>query len=246
MGLRLYETEPGRSTALATVTARRGDAFALDRTLFRPRSRAFRHPQRADEGEIRVHGGDKHRVVGVFEDGGEVWHRTEGPPPGVGARVQCALDALRRALDSRAHTALHLLLAALQAPVDLPLAADPEVKGGGRFRLDLAAPYVPPPRLADALRRVAGHVAADLPVSRGHIAADEAARRLTPQAFLPPDPYPGPPGTSWPVAEVPGVCTYPCDGTHCARTGDVGRVVLREARRAGDRFLLVGEVGPAP
>lgn len=237
MTRRLYEDDPPPATALATVTRVRGGRFALDRTVFCPQGSRFRHHQRGDTGEVRVRGGARGRVIQVVEAEGEVWHRATFRPA-VGDRVQCLVDAPRRMLDGRAHTALHLLLAALHE--DAHLAGDLHVKGGGRFRLDLAVP-VPPQRLAAALEQVRSWTAADLPVHRAHVPHDEA-HRLTPQRFDPPDPWPGPRQGSWPVAEVPGVCAYPCDGAHAARTGAVGGLVLREARPSRTGMLVVGEV----
>ncbi len=239
-GNRLWETEPRRRTCLARVTAVRGDAFTLEPSLYRPRSSVYRHGQRADQGTVWV-AGEKRRLVTVFEERGDVWHRLRGTVPTVGDQINCHLDAARRDEDSRAHTALHLMLAALGRLGGPALARDPEVKGGGRFRLDLAEAYVAPKLLAAAVAQVNAWIAADVPIQRFHAARDEAVHRLTPQRFLDQEAFPGPP-TSLSCVEIEGVCSYPCDGTHAGRTSDVGRVGLREARPGAHGFLIIGEV----
>src|ERR1051326_5695456 len=108
---RLWVTEPRRATALSKVTAVRGHAFALDRSLFAPTSVLHRHPQPQDMGTIWL-GGEKRRLERTFLKDGALWHQLRGTVPTVGEQAQCQLDADRRLLASRAHTALHLLLAA--------------------------------------------------------------------------------------------------------------------------------------
>lgn len=241
----LWETEPGRSTALAEVVEVRGREFRLDRTLFRPKSRAYRHPQRADAGTVWVQGGDKRRLGSVFRRGGAIWHRLEGTPPEEGAELQLHLNRERRALDSRAHTALHLLLRAVTQLADVTLVADPEVKGGGRFRLDLRSWELTPDLLARAVERVGAWIDQDLPVERDYTARDAAEHRLDPQPFEEGARVPGP-DTTLETVEVPNVCAYPCDGTHADRTSEVEDLLLREAQaREEGVWMLIAEV-PKP
>jgi Ser-tRNA(Ala) deacylase AlaX len=119
---------------------------------------------------------------------------------------------------------------------------NPEVRGGGHFRLDLANP-VAPKDLASCLAQARQWVADDRPVHREHLArSGHETRILDAQRFDPPDPYPGP-STVLDVVAVTGVCTYPCDGTHVERTGKVGDLVLAQASRGGrGAFTLVGRV----
>jgi alanyl-tRNA synthetase len=242
---RLWETEPGRKTALAEVVDTRGEEFRLDRALFRLKSRDYRHPQRADAGTVWVDGGDKHQLVTVFEREGLVWHRVDGETPSVGDELQLHLDRARRELDSRAHTAMHLLLRAVTQLVDVTLVDDPEVKGGGRFRLDLRGWSIRPDVLAEAVDRVNTWIDDDVPVERAYEPRDVAEHKLDPQPFEEGAPYPGP-GTTVEVVRVDGVCAYPCDGTHADRTGELEELVLREADpRQEGVWMVVGEV-PKP
>ncbi|HUR62646.1 MAG TPA: hypothetical protein VM286_09820 [Candidatus Thermoplasmatota archaeon] len=235
---RLWLTEPRRSTCLSKVVAVHGRLFALDRSLFAPTSRAHRHSQPMDQGTVWWEG-EKRRLVRVLEKGGTLWHELRGTVPVVGAQLQCHLDADRREKESCAHTAMHLWLKALsdvRAPAHV---ADPQVKGGGTFRFDLAS-LVAPPVLAAARAQVEAWIAQDLPVSVEHLPRGFEAQQLTPQAFQPPDPYPGPP-TSLSVVRIGAVCAYPCDGTHVARTRQVGSTKVAQAtpRRDGGFMLVV-------
>jgi Ser-tRNA(Ala) deacylase AlaX len=242
---RLWETEPGRNTALAEVVETRGEEFRLDRSLFRPKSRAYRHPQRADGGTVWVQGGDKQQLVTAFERNDQLWHRVDGPTPAVGDELQLHLDQDQRELDSRGHTAMHLLLRAITQLVDVTLVDDPEVKGGGRFRLDLRGWSIQPGVLAEAVERANTWIEQDVPVEHGYTPRDVAEHKLDPQPFEKGESYPGP-STTIETVGVDGVCAYPCDGTHADRTGDLEDLVLREADpRQEGVWMVVGEV-PKP
>jgi Ser-tRNA(Ala) deacylase AlaX len=238
---RLWMTEPRRSTALAKVVAVKGSAFALDRSLFAPASVFHRHPQPADKGTVWLQG-EKRKLERVFQRDGVLWHQLRGTVPDLGEQAQCQLDADRRLEASRAHTAMHLLMAALHRANAPPLVRNPEVRGGGHFRLDLGG-GVEPRQLAGWLAQARQWVVEDRPVKREHLARGHEAKVLDLQRFHPPDPYPGPP-TVLDVAAITGVCAYPCDGTHVERTGKVGEVVIAQANAArGGGFSIVGRVG---
>lgn len=236
---RLWITDPRRRTALAEVIDVRGDRFRLDRSLFKPTTRAYRHPQRPDKGWIWVQGGNKHRLRSAFLDPhGVLWHRVEGERPAVGDRLQCHLDQRLREQDSRAHTAMHLLLAALHQAGGPPLTSDPEVRGGGHFRLELAR-FVAPHDLKAWLDRVDQFIAQDRKVERVYATREEAHHHFDEQAFTEPDPYPGP-ETSLEGVAIEGISAYPCDGTHVERTSEVGRLVIVEAHPGSGGFVVVG------
>jgi Ser-tRNA(Ala) deacylase AlaX len=135
---------------------------------------------------------------------------------------------------------MHLLLAALHRANAPPLVRNPEVKGGGSFRLDLAAP-VEPRTLADCLAQARQWATEDRPVRREHLARGHESKLLDAQRFHPPDPYPGP-STVLDVARVEGVCAYPCDGTHVERTGKVGAFAIAHAQASRGGFGLVARV----
>lgn len=233
---RLWLTEPARATCLAEVVEVRGPRFRVDRALFAPRSRSCRHPQPADKGRAWMDG-DKRRLAGVEQRGDDVWYRLRGTTPKVGDKLQCELDQRTRSLVARAHTAMHLFIAALADAGAPAMVADPEVRGGGHFRITLAW-AVPPPQLADILRATQQALASNQRVEQAFAVKAEAGRFLTPQAFEPADPVPGP--EVMPVVRI-GDVAYPCDGAHVAWTRDVGRLVIQHARAGKEGFVVVGK-----
>ncbi|MBW3582682.1 MAG: hypothetical protein KY455_06245 [Euryarchaeota archaeon] len=236
---RLWLTEPERKTALADVTGVRGDRFTLDRGLYAPESRAYRHPQPADRGVVWLPNGEKRKLVGVFEEVDVVWHRLRDAVPTKGDRVQCHLDVPRRTLVSRAHTALHLFLLAMGRELP-PMVRDPEVQGGGTVRITCASSPVPRERIAAALKRCDAWCREDRVVRREPVPHDLAEHRFVEQRFQDPAPYPGPETTLEGVF-VDGVGGFPCDGTHVGRTSAVGRIVVRHAHvgRGGDLVIVL-------
>lgn len=236
---RLWITEPRRSTALAKVVAVRGHAFALDRSLFAPASVLHRHPQPADKGTIWLTG-EKRLLARVYQKDSILWHELRGTTPAVGDTAQCQLDADRRLDASRAHTAMHLFMAALHKANGPPMVRNPEVRGGGSFRLDLAAP-VEPKVLAGCLAQARQWAGEDRPVAREHLARGHEAKILDAQRFHPPDPYPGP-MTVLDVAVIRDVCSYPCDGTLVERTNKVGGFAIAQAQATRGGFTIVGRV----
>lgn len=235
----LWLTEPRRTTCLATVTDVRGHEFRLDRCLFAPASKTHRHPQPADSGTLWIQG-EKRRLERVHWRDGGLWHRLRGTVPPKGATLQCHLDTDRREAAARAHTGMHLVMAALWKDNGPALTADPQVKGGGSFRLELDA-AVAPARLAGLLTQanawaVQGRSIVAEPVPRG-----QETHRLDVQRFQPPDPYPGPPDVVHAV-RIDGVCCYPCDGTLVDSTRRLGRIVFANASARRNGMTLVGKV----
>lgn len=243
---RLWVTEPSRRTSLSEVVEVRGRAFRLDRTLFHPKSRTYAHPQRRDRGTVWVEGKDKRALRSVYERAGTVWHEVDGDPPPVGVDLQCHLDVPHREQVERAHTAMHLLLAALWDPTDpIPLARDPEVKGGGTFRLELDRSYARPDEVKAWLDEANQLVERDLPVTTRFVARDEAgdAYAGVDEQFVDGRPsYPGPQEGSLRVVDVEEGPSYPCDGTHVERTGEVRRIVVAQVEPRGGEVLLMGKV----
>ncbi len=235
---RLWITEPRRVTCLCTVTAVQGDRFVVDRALFAPRSRAVRHPQYADAGTVWWDG-EKRRLASVEDRDGTVWYRLRGTVPEVGVELQCQLDQDIGDLNDRAHTAMHLLIAALQQAGAPPMTADPEVKGGGNARLTFQRP-VARNVLAAAVQRVTQWIQADVPVQRAWATRAEAERFATVQNFSPFDPVPG--GDPVPLVRIEGVCVFGCDGTHADRTGRVGGFGIGHAAQGKEGFVVVGRV----
>jgi misacylated tRNA(Ala) deacylase len=96
----LYLRDAYERTFSATVTDRRDDAVALDRTAFYPTGGGQPH----DTGTL-----DGVAVTDVRKDGDVVWHSLAGPAPAIGAPVAGEIDWDRRHALMRTHTALHVL-----------------------------------------------------------------------------------------------------------------------------------------
>lgn len=239
---RLWITEPSRRTSLSEVVEVRGSAFRLDRTLFHPKTRAYAHPQRRDRGTAWIQGKDKAELAAVYERGGDVWHRLDGETPPEGADLQCHLDVPHREQVERAHTAMHLLLSALwDRPQPVPLARDPEVKGGGTVRLDLDRSYARPDEVKGWLDHANALVERDLAVTGRFVAREEAedGHAGVDQQYVDGRPsYPGPEG-SLRVVDVEEGPSYPCDGTHVDSTGEVGGIVVQQVDVRDDGTTLV-------
>lgn len=225
---RLWITDPKRTTCLAEVVEVRGNEFRVDKALFAPRSRACRHPQNHDKGTIWLDG-EKRRLHSVRETG-DVWYSLRGTIPSVGQQLQCQLDQTVRNEASRAHTAMHLFL----AQTEVPMVANPEVKGGGHFRLTYAWPF----DAATCLQGARSLVRADLPVERTHATRD-AERFLSVQHFQPPDPIPGP--DLLPLVKIGDHCV-PCDGSHVNRTGRINGIRLVHAAQGKEGFVVTCQV----
>lgn len=227
---RLWITDPRRSTCLVTVEEVRGERFRVDKALFAPRSNRCRHPQNHDKGTVWIDG-EKRRLGAVIDDGA-VWYTLRGTTPAVGATLQCELDRDTRDEASRAHTAMHLWLAAL--PDDAPpMTESPEVKGGGHVRFTHAWPMAPDV-LATARQRLMQAVAADLVVDRFHMER-AVARDVSAQNFQPPDPIPGP--DVLPLVRIGDHCV-PCDGSHVDRTSRITDVVVSHAAMGRSGFVV--------
>ncbi len=136
---------------------------------------------------------------------------------------------------------MHLMLAALHRGGGPALVADPTVKGGGTFRLELAESFVAPKVLAAWLGQTNQWILQDRKVSLEHVVRGLESRALDAQNFQVPDPYPGP-DTTLDAIRIDGVSCYPCDGTHVERTSKVGGVQIVQAHAAGAGFVVVGRV----
>jgi Ser-tRNA(Ala) deacylase AlaX len=235
----LWLTEPRRATCLAKVVQVRGDEFQLDRCLFAPTSRTHRHPQPADSGTIWIQGG-KRRLERVRWHDGAVWHKLRGTVPTVGTTLQCQLDVERRQLAARAHAAMHLMIAAIQTQTTAAMTADPVVKGGGTFRLELNQ-VLAPATLTELLRQANDWGQRDRPIERLAVTRGNELHQLDTQRFHPPEPYPGPADVVQ-AAVLEGVCRYPCDGTLVDSARRIGRIVVSAANSRRNAMSLMCKV----
>ena len=219
----LFRAEPYARTCEARVDAVAPEAIRLDRTIFYPEGGG----QPGDTGVLRADDGTVFAVRDTRKGAGgdDILHLIdpESTPPAPGSRVVAEIDWERRYRHMRMHTCLHLLSAVVDAPVTGgQLSAE---KGRLDFDLDTK------PEKAAVQEELNALIARDLPVSPRWI-SDEA---LAAQPALVKTMRVKPPTGHGRVRliDVAGVDLQPCGGTHVARTGEIGPVVVRKIESKG-------------
>ena len=219
----LFRAEPYTRTCEATVSAADGEAVRLDRTLFYPEGGG----QPGDTGILRTDDGTVIAVMNTRkgEAADDVLHLIDPdcPAPVPGSRVVAELDWERRYRHMRMHTCLHLLSAVIDAPVTGgQLSAE---KGRLDFDVDTKLEKA---AVQDELNAL---IARDFPVAARWI-SDEA---LAAQPELVKTMRVKPPSGQGRVRviDVEGIDLQPCGGTHVARTGEIGPVIVRKIENKG-------------
>ncbi len=183
---------------------------ALDRTAFYPTSGGQPH----DTGTLA-----DARVADVFESGDTIIHITDrelllGP-------VRGAIDWPRRFDHMQQHTGQHLLSAAFLELFKMPTLS---FHLGGRVStIDLEARSVVPRHLEEAELRSNAVIFEDRPVSVRFARAEELARMGVRKQVAREGPLR--------VIEIEGYDRQPCGGTHVARTGQVGAILVRKLEK---------------
>ncbi|HKO05078.1 MAG TPA: alanyl-tRNA editing protein [Candidatus Acidoferrales bacterium] len=190
-----------------------GECFrvVLDRTAFYPTSGG----QPFDTGRL----GDAAVVEVAEAESGEIVHTTDRAVP-AGA-VHGAVDWPRRFDHMQQHTGQHLLSAIFvslfgYATVSFHL-------GREISAIDLAAPGIPPAQLAEAEQRVNEVIFEDRPVTirfgtREEFTAAGVRKDVQREGLLR-------------AIEIEGIELQPCGGTHVARTGQIGLMLLRKCEK---------------
>ena len=219
----LFRAEPYTRTCEATVSAADGEAVRLDRTVFYPEGGG----QPGDTGILRTDDGTVIAVMNTRkgEAADDVLHLIDPdcPAPVPGSRVVAELDWERRYRHMRMHTCLHLLSAVIDAPVTGgQLSAK---KGRLDFDVDTKLEKA---AVQDELNAL---IARDFPVAARWI-SDEA---LAAQPELVKTMRVKPPSGQGRVRviDVEGIDLQPCGGTHVARTGEIGPVIVRKIENKG-------------
>ena len=198
----------------------------LDRSIFYATSGG----QPGDCGQIDWAGGSLEIATAVKGEGGSIIlvPASSDGLPSLGMEVQQQLDWDRRYRHMRVHTALHLL------SVVVPLPVTGGQIGADKGRLDFDMPEAPAD-IAALEARLNGYVTADLPISAEWITdADLAANPglVKTMSVAPPTGQ----GRVRLVRIGLGpdqIDLQPCGGTHVARTGEIGPVILGKIENKG-------------
>ena len=157
----------------------------------------------------------------------------------VGDDVIAAVDIERRKAISRAHTATHLVHAAIRRAIGDEATQAGSQNDAGRFRFDFSSPAaVPASVLADVEAEVNDVLLADLDV-RAFVTSQDEARRLGALALFG-EKY----GDAVRVVEVGDYARELCGGTHATRSAQLGMVkLLTEASIGAGKRRIEGLVG---
>jgi misacylated tRNA(Ala) deacylase len=223
----LFVAEPYRKSATARVIAQTDEGgVILDRTIFYARGGG----QPGDSGTLDWEGGRIAIATTIKGDGGAIILVPAEPcilPP-VGAETEHRLDWHLRYGHMRIHTALHLLSVVLPYPVT------GGAIGHDKGRLDFDMPDSPDdPAVIEG--RLNAFVTRDLPVSADWISEAEldANPGLVKTMSVQPPRGAGRIRLIRIGAGSTQVDLQPCGGTHVARTGEIGKLVLGKIEKKG-------------
>ncbi|MGP3695708.1 alanyl-tRNA editing protein [Rhodobacter sp. NSM] len=223
----LFRTDPYLRETEARVTGRTAEGGILvDRSIFY----ATGGGQPGDSGFLDWEGGRIAIATAVKADGGQIAlvpAEAAALPP-EGAEVRLSLDWERRYRHMRVHTALHLL----SVVIPLPVTGGQIGAERGRLDFDMPEPPTDVTALEEALNALIGR---DLPVTEDWITDDELLADpsiVKTMSVMPPTGQ----GRVRLVRIGDGreqVDLQPCGGTHVARTGEIGRVVIGKIEKKG-------------
>ena len=204
------------------VTAHDG-VIVTDQTVFYPEGGG----QPGDTGWIMGTDGREFVVTDTQKDAetGEQQHRlsSDFDLPAVGETVTLKLDWERRYRLMRMHSCMHMLCAAIPAPVTGGSIQD----GRGRLDFDLPDP-VDKEEVTDRLNAL---IAQDSSMQMRWISDEELADKPELVRTMSVKPPTG--SGQVRIVEFEGIDLQPCGGTHVASTGEIGRVRVRKIEKKG-------------
>jgi misacylated tRNA(Ala) deacylase len=235
---KLFLDEPRLRSVTASVVASGADGIVLDRTIFYARSGG----QPGDVGVLRWDGAETAIADTVKGEGETILHvpAADAPLPPVGATVEGEIDWEHRHKLMRMHTAMHLLCSLIKGA-----AVTGGSVGADRSRLDFDLPNPPPKEQIEA--GLNALIEADHPVRIEWV--DEAVLDTNPDLVRTMSVAP-PRGTGrlrlMRIGEgETQVDLQPCGGTHVARTGEIGRIVVVKIENKGrqNRRIIIAPAG---
>ena len=220
----LFQQDAYLRDCAARVIEVGSEGVVLDRTVFYPLGGG----QPGDTGLLRASGGREWRVVDTRKgESGRILHRLAeaAVPPTVGEAVEVVIDWERRYAHMRMHTGLHLLGSVLRYGV-----TGGQI-GTDRSRLDFdTQEEIDKEQVTDALNAL---VVADHAVGSQWITDEELDRQPELVRTMSVQPPRGVGRIR--LLDIAGVDLQPCGGTHVARTGEIGRVVVTRVENKGRR-----------
>jgi misacylated tRNA(Ala) deacylase len=220
----LFRDDAYLRTCAAKVVASGPDGVVLDATVFYPMGGG----QPGDTGALVLGDGTRLPVIDTRKSEAGIRHvlAPGTPPPQAGADVSAEIDWDRRRKHMRMHTTLHLLCAVIPAGV-----TGGQI-GAERSRLD----FDPGEVVFDKAK-----IEADLNrlIAEDHTVAprwiDEAALDAQPELVRTMSVKPPRGAGKIRLLDVAGVDLQPCGGTHVARTGEIGPVIVEKIESKGKR-----------
>ena len=195
----------------------------LDRTLFYPEGGG----QPGDTGTLRLADGREFKVTDTRkgEQPGTVAHVLADAAAGIapGTRLAGHIDWERRHRLMRMHTCLHLLSAVIVAPVTGGAVGD----GYGRLDFDLPES----PDQAEVQEKLNALIRQDAPVSFRWIT--DAELDAHPELVKTMSVQPPRGAGKVRLVQVEGIDLQPCGGTHVARIGEIGEVLIAKVEKKG-------------
>ncbi|HMU14336.1 MAG TPA: alanine--tRNA ligase [Flavobacteriales bacterium] len=213
------------------VSGKGGDQFqiVLDRTPFYAEGGG----QVGDQGWL-VQGADQVEVIDTKRENGVIVHFTKMLPKNVDATLTVRVDAQRRGLTARNHTATHLLHHALRKHLGTHVEQKGSLVAPDRLRFDISHfAKVTPEELTAIEQEVNAMIADDLVFEDLRNVPIEQARSMGAMALFG-EKY----GDAVRVVKF-GPSIELCGGTHVPRTGTIGpfRIVSESALAAGIRRI---------
>jgi len=220
----LFRQDAYQKTCEATVIATGPEGIRLDRTVFYPMGGG----QPGDTGRLIGANGDAMTIIDTRKapEGTGILHVLEdgATHPAVGTTITAEIDWDRRHRLMRMHTCLHLLCSLVAGGVTGGNVGD----GKGRLDFDLPEKTVDKDTLTEALNAL---IAKDAPVAARWIT--EAALDTQPDLVRTMSVQPPRGAGTIRLMEIDGIDLQPCGGTHVARTGEIGPVLVTKIEKKG-------------
>lgn len=218
----IFREAPYQHTCEAEVLASGPEGVVLDQTVFYAEGGG----QPGDCGVLLLADGSSLEVANTQRRVDDVIVHSLAPgaaPPPVGSRVTARIDWEIRHRHMRMHTCLHLLCSL----VPFPVTGGSIARDKGRLDFDMAA-GLDKPVVEAALNAL---ISADHPVDYRFISDEELAANPALVRTLAVAPPTGRGRVR--LVAVGEVDLQPCGGTHVARTGEIGRVLLGKVENKG-------------